>query len=85
MGCIVCAITNGNADIRAIPSLAPLFDVTVTSESVGAAKPSPLPFESAIRLAGMDPETAGQSWVHVGDSFSEVCGASCGRPARESP
>jgi putative hydrolase of the HAD superfamily len=47
--------------------LAPSLDGIVTSAQVGARKPAPAVFESALRLAGAAPAEA----VHVGDSVDE--------------
>ena len=56
------SITNGNAD----PELTPLrgiFDHHVTAARAGAAKPDPIVFELALRLAGCN---AGEC-LHIGD------------------
>lgn len=72
-GMILGSITNGNADISALPSLRRFFAFAVTSEAIGEAKPARAPFEAAIRAAGLDPETVRGSWVHVGDDFEKDC------------
>jgi putative hydrolase of the HAD superfamily len=52
--------------------LTPLFDAVVSSAALGAAKPSPAPFEAALDLVGVEPARA----VHVGDSIeNDVQGA----------
>lgn len=51
--------------------LAPWLDQIVVSSSVGAAKPSPLPFQQALAALGLQPE---QAW-HVGDSPEDAQGA----------
>jgi putative hydrolase of the HAD superfamily len=54
-------------EVLARVGLAPLLDGVVTSAQVGARKPSPTIFASALALAGVAPERA----VHVGDSPAE--------------
>ena len=46
--------------------LAGLFDITVRSADVGAAKPDPAIFRAALSRAGVEPHEA----VHVGDQIS---------------
>jgi len=60
------AVTNGNADVFAVPSLKPFFDFSILSEDVGVAKPNLSMFEEAIKTAA---ELGGSkdNWVHVGD------------------
>ena len=52
-GVVLGAITNGNADVEAIPSLKGVFAFCVTAEGCGASKPSPVPFEAAAAAAGV--------------------------------
>ena len=56
-----------------LPSLglSSLLDTVIISSSVGAAKPSPLPFQRALDSLGLP---ADQAW-HVGDSPEDVEGA----------
>lgn len=51
--------------------LGDLFERVVVSSSVGAVKPSPLPFQAALEGLGL---TAAQVW-HVGDSPEDRAGA----------
>ena len=52
--------------------LLPHLDFSITSQEVGAEKPSPLIFERALERAGAQPENA----VHVGDQIaSDIEGA----------
>jgi putative hydrolase of the HAD superfamily len=75
-GFVLGAITNGNADVSSIPSLSRFFSFSVTAEEVGESKPSPLPFLTAARKAGIDPNHAiGRKWVHIGDDFGNDCAA----------
>lgn len=55
-------ITNGNADIRRL-NLAGYLGFSVDAESLGAGKPSTLPFARALAYAGVSSNQA----VHVGD------------------
>lgn len=58
----LAALTNGNADVRQTP-LGRYFDLVLTAEDVGAAKPAPDLFLAALADAGADPAEA----AHVGD------------------
>jgi putative hydrolase of the HAD superfamily len=55
-------VTNGNSDIQRT-ALKDHFHFSLTAAEVGAAKPSPELFQSALELAGVTPNCA----VHVGD------------------
>jgi YjjG family noncanonical pyrimidine nucleotidase len=69
-------VTNGFRDVQhrriAAAELTPYFDVVVTSEEAGAAKPSPLPFRMAMEaIAGLQGPV-----LYVGDSpEADVAGA----------
>jgi putative hydrolase of the HAD superfamily len=56
------SITNGNADVQRL-GIGHLFDFSLTAESVGHAKPHPRLFETACRLAAVQPAQL----AHVGD------------------
>ena len=56
------SITNGNADVHRL-GIGHLFDFSLTAESVGHAKPHPRLFETACRLAAVQPAQL----AHVGD------------------
>ena len=72
LGFRIGTITNGNADVRRIPELAPLVETHVQSEEAGAPKPEPAPFEALLERMGVKPEEV----LHVGDSLShDVQGA----------
>ncbi len=58
----LAAISNGNADLVRI-GLAPLFDVVLSAEKVGRAKPDPAMFEHALRATSLRANEA----LHVGD------------------
>jgi HAD superfamily hydrolase (TIGR01509 family) len=58
----LAALSNGNADLRRIGA-GRLFDIVLSAESVGAAKPDPAMFERALADAGVAAEQA----VHIGD------------------
>ena len=68
---LVIAITNGRGNVFEIPSLAPLFDLSVSGEDDEVfpnRKPAPEIYEHAVELAkelgwGGDLST----WWHVGD------------------
>ena len=71
-GLRVGALTNGNADVFACPTLAPLFDFSVSAADAGAMKPHLAPFLAAAAAAEVPPNAI----VHVGDSpESDVSGA----------
>jgi FMN hydrolase / 5-amino-6-(5-phospho-D-ribitylamino)uracil phosphatase len=58
----LAALSNGNADLRRIGA-GRLFDVVLSAESVGRAKPDPAMFHRALADAGVAADEA----VHVGD------------------
>lgn len=60
------ALSNGNADVYAIESLAPFFSFAVNPENAGAKKPNQAPFERALRLSSA---RAPHEVLHVGDSI----------------
>ena len=64
-GIVVGALSNGNADVFSIPSLAPLFDFAVSPSTAGAKKPDLSPFRLALKMAGCTK----LSMIHVGDSL----------------
>lgn len=69
-------VTNGDSAVQrkkiANSALAPLFDVVVVSEEIGAAKPSPRPFLRALSALEVGPEDA----VFVGDDpIADIAGA----------
>jgi len=68
---IVCAISNGEQDLKAL-GLADIFQFTVMATEVGFQKPDRRIFEATIKRAG---GTAAEL-AHVGDSLqSDVAGA----------
>lgn len=58
----LAALSNGNADLKRIGA-GRLFDVVLSAESVGRAKPHPAMFERALADAGVAADEA----AHVGD------------------
>lgn len=58
----LAALSNGNADLARI-GVDHLFDVVLSAEKVGRAKPDPAMFARALRETGVAPAAA----VHVGD------------------
>lgn len=56
------SVTNGNADVRRTP-VGDLFHLTLTAADVGAQKPDPAIFLSALEWAGMPPDRT----LHLGD------------------
>ena len=58
----LAALSNGNADLSRIGA-AHLFDVVLSAERVGRAKPDPAMFRQALAATGTDPRAA----LHVGD------------------
>jgi FMN hydrolase / 5-amino-6-(5-phospho-D-ribitylamino)uracil phosphatase len=62
----VGAVSNGNADIVKIPSLARLFDFAVSPASAGAKKPDLAPFRLAFELSVCESR---HEMIHVGDSL----------------
>lgn len=88
---VVGAITNSRVNPFAVPSLAPLFDFTVSGEDANIflhRKPSPVIFEFALeRAASLSGKWAasdlrGNSWVHVGDDLPNDVGAAADAGAR---
>mmetsp|Transcript_19032 Transcript_19032/g.41677 ORF Transcript_19032/g.41677 Transcript_19032/m.41677 type:complete len:361 (-) Transcript_19032:803-1885(-) len=75
-GLLIGAITNGNGDPGQVKSLAPFFDLYVSSEQPDVVRPKPdsAPFEVAIqRVAAqlkVNEEDVTRGWVHVGDCLS---------------
>ncbi len=64
-------VTNGN-DLPDLVGLGAYFDVAVTADRLGAAKPDPAVFAHVAAAAGVPPEAI----LHVGDSLhSDVAGA----------
>jgi 2-haloalkanoic acid dehalogenase type II len=64
-------ITNGNADVRRL-GLADYFQFALCAEELGIGKPDPLPFNRALKHAGVSAEQA----VHIGDHPSDdIAGA----------
>lgn len=61
------AVTDGNADVFAIPELDGVFEFAVTAGQVGAAKPDPRIFQRALELAGVQPS----EMLYVGDNFGK--------------
>ena len=72
---IVGLLSNFDKDMKPIfreLSLEPYLDFAVTSKEVGADKPSPLIFQTALQRAGVDASEA----IHVGDQYKiDVVGA----------
>lgn len=67
----LAALSNGNADVSRLP-IAPAFSFSCSSADVGASKPSPEMFLSALERLSLAPEEA----VHVGDSLKhDIAGA----------
>ena len=67
----LAALSNGNADVARL-SVAPAFQFSCSAADVGASKPSPDMFLTALARAGVAPEEA----VHVGDALlDDVQGA----------
>ena len=64
-------ITNGNADVRRL-GLADYFQFALCAEELGVGKPDPLPFQRALKHAGV----AASQAVHIGDHpEDDICGA----------
>lgn len=59
---ILCALTNGNADIKKL-GLDHLFEFSLSAEQVGAAKPDPALFEAALKQT----HTEAHEMIYVGD------------------
>ena len=57
------ALSNGNADVRRMPGLAPFFHAAVSARDVGLGKPAPEAFAEACRRAGAMPTRT----LHIGD------------------
>jgi len=72
---IVGLLSNFDKDMKPIfreLSLEPYLDFAVTSKEVGADKPNPLIFQTALQRAGVDASEA----IHVGDQYKiDVVGA----------
>jgi len=71
----LAVVSNWDVSLREVldrTGLAPLVDAVVISAELGAAKPSPRPFEAALRALGAPAADA----IHVGDTHAEdVLGA----------
>ena len=64
-------LSNGNASVERV-GIRHWFDFVLSAESVGAAKPHPLMFQQAVRVAGVPPRQI----AHVGDHWEhDVKGA----------
>ena len=59
----IVALTNGNADVRRVPGLAPFFHAALSAQSLGVGKPDAAAFHAACQAAGCAPHQA----LHVGD------------------
>ena len=59
----VVALSNGNADVRRVPGLAPFFHAAVSARDLGVGKPAPEAFAEACRRAGATPART----LHIGD------------------
>ena len=59
---ILCALTNGNADIKKL-GLDHLFEFSLSAEQVGAAKPDPTLFEAALKRTNIK----AHEMIYVGD------------------
>jgi len=72
---IVGLLSNFDKDMKPIfreLSLEPYLDFAVTSKEVGADKPNPLIFQTALQRAGVDASEA----IHIGDQYKiDVVGA----------
>ncbi len=69
----LASVTNGNADIARTP-LRGLFGYSLTAADVGARKPAPHLFLSALRWGRVSPERA----LHLGDDpYRDVAAARC--------
>lgn len=67
----ICALTNGNADVRRL-GLGDWFDATFFAREVGVAKPHPAIFEAVCQYAQVQPAEI----VHVGDDvICDIAGA----------
>ena len=68
----IVALSNGNADVQRIPSLAPFFHAAVSARDLGLAKPAPAAFAAACGRAGAAPAHT----LHIGDDAAlDVDGA----------
>lgn len=66
------ALSNGNADVLAMPALAGLFDAAFSAQGLGVGKPHPAAFEAACAAVGCAPHQV----LHVGDDgHTDVDGA----------
>ena len=57
------ALSNGNADVRRVPGLAPFFHAALSARELGVGKPAPEAFAEACRRAGASPART----LHIGD------------------
>lgn len=57
------ALSNGNADVRRVPGLAPFFHAALSPRDLGLGKPAPEAFAEACRRAGATPART----LHIGD------------------
>jgi putative hydrolase of the HAD superfamily len=57
------ALSNGNADVRRVPGLAPFFHAALSARDLGFGKPAPEAFAEACRRAGAAPAHT----LHIGD------------------
>ena len=70
-GYLLGSLTNGNADVNRL-GLGDLFNLSVSAESLGSAKPDPGMYEEACRLAGVD----ATQLAHIGDEpETDIAGA----------
>jgi putative hydrolase of the HAD superfamily len=68
----LASLTNGNCDLKRCPELDELFEVQMSAERAGAAKPGPEPFLALLAEAGVQSHEV----LHIGDSIeSDVRGA----------
>lgn len=68
---LICAVTNGNADVRRL-GLGHWFDAIFFAREVGAAKPHPALFEAVCHYAQAQPAQV----VHIGDdAVCDIAGA----------
>lgn len=68
---LICALTNGNADVRRV-GLGHLFDATFLAREVGVAKPHPAFFKTVCQYVQAEPTQI----VHVGDdAICDIAGA----------
>lgn len=66
------ALSNGNADVMAMPALAGLFDAAFSAQTLGVGKPHPAAFAAACAAVDCSPAQV----LHVGDDgHTDVDGA----------